>query len=259
MKPQSNCASEWRAAVNFGERRGVAGPDMLLLHYTGMGSAEGALKWLCAQESGVSCHYFIFEDGRTVQLIDEDKRAHHAGVGLWQGQDDVNSRSIGIEIANAGHSVVPDQELPSFPAVQMQAVSDLCSDIIKRHDIKPELVLAHSDIAPGRKTDPGENFDWAWLAANRIGHWVEPAPIVSGKFFQRGDEGQPVEALQSLLAMYGYGVDINGVFEEKTHQAVIAFQRHFRQENVDGVADVSTIETLHRLLKSVPVEAHQSS
>lgn len=257
--PQSPFANAWRPAVNIGERKDVAAPDILLLHYTGMGSAEGALKWLCGKQSAVSCHYFIFEDGRIVQLVDEEKRAQHAGVGSWQGHIDVNSRSIGIEIANAGHSELPGQELPDFPPAQMEAVLDLCNDIITRHAIKPQLVLAHSDIAPGRKIDPGENFDWRWLAKRGVGHWVEPSPIKSGKFFQRGDVGQPVEALQSLLALYGYGVDVNGLFEEKTHQIVMAFQRHFRQEKVDGVADVSTIETLHRLLKSVAAKDVASS
>ncbi len=220
-------------------------PDILLLHYTGMDSAEGALNWLCAEESGVSCHYFVFEDGRIVQLLPERVRAHHAGVSFWQGDSDINSRSIGIEIANPGHSVEP---LPHFPQVQMDAVAELSADIIKRNDIRPDLVLAHSDIAPTRKSDPGENFDWAWLASQGVGHYVEPAEIRSGKFFQRGDEGEPVEALQSMLALYGYDVPVSGQFDEQTYLVVTAFQRHFRQSKVDGVADISTIETVHKLL-----------
>ena len=236
-------------AVNFGTRKGIDQPDVLMLHYTGMPSAEGALKWLCAEESGVSCHYFIFEDGEIVQLLPESARAHHAGVSFWQGDTDLNSRSIGVEIANAGHSVDP---LPEFPKVQMEAVLRLSQDVIARHGIAAPLVLAHSDVAPNRKADPGENFDWKWLAENGVGHFVEPSPITSGRFFQQGDSGQPVEAIQTMLQLYGYDVPTSGDFDEKTHLAVTAFQRHFRQQKVDGVADVSTIDTLHRLLKALP-------
>ena len=231
----TTCDCTISPAVNFGERVGEGVPDILLLHYTGMDSADGALKWLCMEESGVSCHYFVFEDGRIVQLLPESKRAHHAGVSYWQGDRDINSRSIGIEIANPGHSV---ELLPDFPKVQMEAVTALCRDIIQRHEIKPEFVLAHSDVAPNRKNDPGENFDWAGLALQGIGLWVEPAPITSGRFFQQGDSGEPVEALQSMLALYGYDVEINGLFDEQTHSVVCAFQRHFRQSKVDGVADI---------------------
>ncbi|MEP1208884.1 MAG: N-acetylmuramoyl-L-alanine amidase [Rhizobiaceae bacterium] len=242
--------------MNFGDRRpGIHGdnssPDILLLHYTGMEGdplGNGALKWLCCEESGVSCHYFIRPDGETLQLVAEDKRAHHAGVGLWEGDPDTNSRSIGIEIVNGGHPA----GLPDFPEEQMIAVADLCKDIVARHNIKPQRVLAHSDIAPGRKIDPGEKFNWAWLTEQGVGHWVEPVAIRSGRFFQRGDAGEPVEALQSMLSLYGYGLEISGEFDTPTHLAVEAFQRHFRPERVDGVADISTIETLHRLLKSLP-------
>lgn len=244
FEADSDCVSRQEPAVNFGERRGVVSPDILMLHYTGMGSAEQALNWLCCEESGVSCHYFIFEDGTTVQLLPEKLRAHHAGIGAWEGGDDINSRSIGVEIANGGHPA----GLPDFPAVQMEAVAALSKDIIKRLSIKPHHVLAHSDTAPGRKNDPGENFDWGWLAQQGVGHWVEPTGLSNGQFFQRGDTGQPVEALQSMLSMYGYELDISGTFCERTFFVVEAFQRHFRQEKVDGVADMSTIDTLHRLL-----------
>jgi len=236
---------EIRPALNFGDRVNCVRPDILLLHYTGMDSAAGALKWLCCKESGVSCHYFVFEDGRTVQLVPECKRAHHAGAGSWKGESDVNSRSVGIEIANAGHQ----GGLPNFTQAQMESVARLSADIIERHGIKPEMVLAHSDIAPLRKEDPGEKFDWIWLADRGVGHCVAPTPLTSGMFLTQGDRGEPVEALQSMLALYGYGIDINGVFDDLTGAVVRAFQRHFRQEKVDGVADRSTIDTLHALLK----------
>ncbi|MCB1472128.1 MAG: N-acetylmuramoyl-L-alanine amidase [Rhodobiaceae bacterium] len=232
---------------NHGERR--EGPvDMLVLHYTGMESAQAAHDWLCDPKSEVSSHYFVYENGDICQLVAEDRRAWHAGAAAWGGVSDINSRSIGIEIANPGHAYC----YPDFPAVQMEAVTALCADICARLAIAPRLVLAHSDVAPARKIDPGEKFDWALLARHGIGHWVVPAPARGGRFFQQGDSGQPVEALQAMLALYGYGVEVSGIYDTTTQQAVSAFQRHFRQEKVDGIADVSTIETLHRLLSALP-------
>ncbi|MDO9414576.1 N-acetylmuramoyl-L-alanine amidase [Pararhizobium sp.] len=229
---------------NHGERLGVAGPDMIILHYTGMPTAEGALAWLCADESQVSSHYFVHEDGRVDQLVPEHRRAWHAGRSVWKGETDINSHSIGIEIANAGHP----GGLPDFPEKQIAAVVELCRNCGDRWSIAPERVLAHSDVAPIRKVDPGEKFPWGHLHSQGVGHWIQPAPVGGGRFFQRGDSGQPIEALQSMLSLYGYGTDITGNFCEKTEGDVAAFQRHFRQQKVDGVADISTIDTLHRLL-----------
>lgn len=234
---------------NHGERIGVAGPDMIILHYTGMPTAEGALAWLCSPESQVSSHYFVHEDGRIDQLVPEARRAWHAGRSVWKGETDINSRSIGIEIANAGHP----GGLPEFPDEQIAAVAELCRNCVERWSIAPERVLAHSDVAPIRKVDPGEKFPWGRLHAEGVGHWVEPAPAGGGRFFQRGDTGQPVEALQSMLSLYGYDTEISGNFCERTEGDVAAFQRHFRPQRVDGVADMSTIDTLHRLLSSLPV------
>lgn len=236
---------------NHGERIGVAGPDMIILHYTGMPTAEGALAWLCSPESQVSSHYFVHEDGRIDQLVPEARRAWHAGRSVWKGETDVNSRSIGIEIANAGHP----GGLPEFPDEQIAAVAELCRNCVERWSIAPERVLAHSDVAPIRKVDPGEKFPWGRLHAEGVGHWVEPAPAGGGRFFQRGDTGQPVEALQSMLSLYGYDTEISGNFCERTEGDVAAFQRHFRPQRVDGVADMSTIDTLHRLLSSLPVHS----
>jgi N-acetylmuramoyl-L-alanine amidase len=233
---------------NYGERIGVERPDILLLHYTGMPSADGAQAWLCNVESQVSSHYLVHEDGRVVQMVPEGRRAWHAGKSVWGGETDINSRSIGIEIANPGHP----GGLPDFPDKQIEALIELCRDCVERHQIPAERVLAHSDVAPIRKVDPGENFPWGKLAAAGIGHWVEPSLIGGGRFFQRGDAGQPVEALQSMLSLYGYGVEISGEYCIRTEGVVAAFQRHFRQAKVDGVADSSTIETLHRLLTTLP-------
>lgn len=237
-----------QASPNCGPRVGCDGPDIVLLHYTGMPSAEGALSWLCNPESQVSSHYFVHEDGRIVQLVPEGMRAWHAGKSFWAGETDINSRSIGIEIANPGHPA----GLPPFPDRQIEAVIELCHDCVDRWQIAPERVLAHSDVAPVRKIDPGENFPWGRLRAAGVGHYVEPTPVGGGRFFQRGDRGQPVEALQSMLSLYGYNIEINGDFDEATEGVVTAFQRHFRTAQVDGIADMSTIETLHRLLSSLP-------
>ena len=232
---------------NHGERR--AGPlDMIVLHYTGMPDADQALAWLCAEQSEVSAHYFVFEDGRIVQMVEEDRRAWHAGTASWAGESDINSRSIGIEIANFGH----EGALPPFPDAQIDALIGLCQDITGRHAIPAHRLLAHSDVAPGRKRDPGEAFAWARLAGEGIGHWIEPEPICGGRFLAPGDEGEPVAALQALLALYGYGLEISGVFDDQTGHVVAAFQRHFRPEKVDGIADTSTLVTLHRLLAALP-------
>lgn len=241
-------AAEIRPSPNHGERRDGRQPDMIILHYTGMPTAQAALDWLTVPESEVSSHYMVFEDGRVVQLVPEARRAWHAGKSFWKGETDINSCSIGIEIANAGHP----GGLPDFPGLQIEAVTALCQDILSRNFIPSERVLAHSDVAPIRKVDPGEKFPWDQLAVFGVGHYVEPAPIGGGRFFQRGDDGPPVQALQAMLALYGYNTPVSGEFCDRTEGDVAAFQRHFRRELVDGIADFSTIDTLHRLLKALP-------
>lgn len=236
-----------RPSPNHGERRGFEKPDMIILHYTGMPTAEGAVSWLCTPESEVSSHYVVLEDGAVLQLVPEDRRAWHAGKSLWKGEADINSRSIGIEIANPGHPSLPD-----FPEAQIASVIALCRDIAERHGIQPAHVLAHSDVAPVRKIDPGERFPWQALHEGGVGHWVPAAPIGGGRYFQLGDAGPPVEAIQSMLALYGYGVPVSSEYCERTKGVVEAFQRHYRPEKIDGVADISTIDTLHRLLAGLP-------
>lgn len=232
---------------NIELRRNDCKPDMLILHYTGMDNAKKACRWLCDPTSKVSCHYLIDEQGGIVQMVDENMRAWHAGVSSWKDEDDINSLSIGIEIQNPGHAA----GYPDFPEAQMRAVIALCRDIIARNKIHPTRVLGHSDIAPARKIDPGEKFDWPRLHAEGIGHWVKPEPIDGGPFLQLGDQGQAVEALQGMLQLYGYGAEINGTFDGPTQAAVGAFQRHFRPARVDGIADSSTVITLYRLLQGV--------
>ena len=244
---RSALAHEFVLSPNVGPRRADARVSLLILHYTGMLSAEKARDWLCNPRSHVSSHYLVDDEGRITQMVGEEMRAWHAGVSVWRGDTDVNSNSIGIEIHNPGHHL----GYANFPEPQMRSVIALCRDILSRHDIAPRDVLAHSDVAPQRKIDPGEKFDWRRLNGEGIGHWVEPAPLADGDLRQFGDHGENIANLQRLLAEYGYGVEINGVFDKRTKAVISAFQRHFRPACVDGMADVSTVETLRRLLRAL--------
>lgn len=246
--PDSPFVAEVRPAANHDERRDGREPDILLLHYTGMASTEAACAKLCAADGGVSCHYVVLEDGRILQLVPEERRAWHAGRSSWEDETDVNSRSIGVEIANPGH----DHGYPDFPQEQIAAVIELARDICARRSIQPERVLAHSDVAPLRKIDPGEKFPWGRLAAAGVGHWVTPTPIENTTALGPGDEGEPVEQLQTLLSLYGYGLEIDGFYGETMLAVVRAFQRHFRPARVDGIADYSTSRTLRNLLRRLP-------
>jgi len=234
---------------NHKERVGPGRPDMIVLHYTGMATATDALERLCSLEAPqVSSHYLVYEDGRILQLVPEARRAQHAGVSSWEGETDINSRSVGIEIVNPGH----DLGYPDFPEQQIAAVIALCRDILKRRPMRADRVVAHSDVAPSRKQDPGEKFPWARFAAAGVGHWVEPAPRGGARGLAQGDNGAAVAELQGLLAAYGYGIGASGEFDHAMHDVVVAFQRHFRPARVDGIADASTIETLRRLLATRP-------
>ena len=217
--------------------------DILLLHYTGMRSAEKALQWLCDPTSGVSSHYLVFKDGRVVQMVEESEKAWHAGKGVWAGETDINSRSIGIEIANPGHEF----GYTDFPAAQIDAVIALCRAILARHPIPPERVLAHSDVAPLRKQDPGERFPWQQLHRAGVGHWAEADPIVAGPAYRLGDVSSDVLRLKRRFRKYGYGLTETDRYDDETEKVVRAFQRHFRPALIDGIADVSTLRTLERL------------
>ena len=245
--PESPIAQAVVPSPNHGERQG-APPDLLILHYTGMESASAALQRLVNPMAEVSAHYFVFEDGRVVQMVPEGRRAWHAGQAAWKGERDINSRSLGIEIAHPGHV----GGLPPYPEAQIDAVIALGRDLVRRWSIPPERVLAHSDIAPERKEDPGEGFPWDRLAREGLGHHVLPAPLRDGRFFAQGDGGQPIEALQAMLGLYGYDLPVTGLFDARTQAVVTAFQRHFRQARVDGVADASTITTLRDLIAALP-------
>lgn len=241
---------------NYDERKGGA-PDMILLHYTGMQTGEAALERLCAPGSKVSAHYVVFEDGRIVQCVPEELRAWHAGLASWGGETDINSRSIGIEVVNPGHEF----GYRDFPLRQVAAVISLCKSIVtRRGPIAPERVLAHSDVAPGRKQDPGERFPWPLLYESGIGHWVRPAALtVDGPTLRIGDEGEAVLRLQGMLASYGYGIDQSGCYDERTRDVIAAFQRHFRPARVDGIADASTMRTLRALIETLPKRSRSAA
>jgi N-acetylmuramoyl-L-alanine amidase len=212
-----------------------------------MPSGDLALARLRDPASAVSCHYLVWEDGRVTQIVAEERRAWHAGHSFWAGERDMNTVSIGIEIVNPGH----DGGAPPYPAAQIDAVIALCGDIIARHAIPRERVLAHSDIAPDRKIDPGEYFPWDRLAAAGIGLWAPPAPITTGPVLCLGDQGPDVMTLQRAFAALGYDAPSDGRFDATTRLVVEAFQRHFRPARVDGEADVSTRETLRLILAGV--------
>jgi N-acetylmuramoyl-L-alanine amidase len=247
FRADSACVSATSPSPNVSERACAA--DILLLHYTGMTDGPSALRWLCNPESKVSCHYFVDEAGKVTQLVPETVRAHHAGVSSWEGTTDINSRSIGIEIVNPGHEF----GYRDFPQAQIASVIELSWDIVSRHGIKPQRVLAHSDVAPARKQDPGEKFPWEELYEAGIGHWIAPVAIGDGALLQPGDSGPAVNAMQAALKDYGYGQQVSGIYDDATMLVVTAFQRHFRPARVDGIADHSTLRTLERLLASRPL------
>ncbi len=220
--------------------------DMLVLHYTGMTDAAAALTRMCDTHARVSAHYMVDEEGGVYRLVAEERRAWHAGVSFWRGRDDVNAASIGVEIVNPGHEF----GYRPYPEPQMAAVEALCRDIVSRHPVPARHVLGHSDVAPGRKSDPGELFDWARLAAAGVGLWPGERPVAGemGLRLGRGDAGRAVSEVQQALAEFGYGVPRHGAYDEATSEVVAAFQRHFRPGRIDGVTDPETAQLLFRVL-----------
>jgi len=214
-------------------------PDLLVLHYTGMPSGADALARLCDPTAKVSAHYLVEEDGRVFRLVPEDQRAWHAGASSWQGRDDINGRSIGVEIVNPGHEF----GYRPFPAAQMTAVVALCRDIVDRYGIPPGHVLAHADVAPTRKEDPGELFDWRRLADAGVGVWPQPEWDASAA------DPAPSEA-EALAALRAIGYDLTD-----PRAAVIAFQRRFRPARFDGTVDEETARRAVATLRAVRTRA----
>lgn len=217
--------------------------DMLVLHYTGMETGQAALDRMRSDEAKVSAHYMIEEDGRIFQLVDEVKRAWHAGISSWNGVTDINSASIGIEIVNGGH----DFGLPDFPDDQIDAVISLSKTILARHDIPPFNIVGHSDIAPGRKQDPGEKFPWQKLSIVGIGHWPGDIGEDQRILFEPGASDRGIAILQRGVAYIGYGIEVNGKFDAPTQLVITALQRRFRPSKVDGIVDVQTMEIVTKL------------
>lgn len=214
---------------NFGDRPDGCKIDILVLHYTGMQSGEAALERLCDPESSVSCHYLIEEDGRIFQLVDENKRAWHAGIGVWQDCCDVNSHSIGIEIVNPGHEF----GYRPFPEIQIKSVTALCAQILARHHIPASRIIGHSDLAPDRKEDPGELFPWQKLAENGIG-LCPGCNGVSARLSLPTSRQINLDEFHHLLETIGYGPADS---DEGQTKRTIAFQRHWRQTNISGQVD----------------------
>jgi len=201
---------------------------IIVLHYTGMPSAAEAIDHLATPASKVSAHWVVAEDGQIVRMVDESKRAWHAGKSFWRGATDVNSASVGIEIVNPGHEF----GYRPFPDAQMASVEELVASAMRRFSIHPSNVVGHSDIAPMRKDDPGELFDWPRLAAKGLA-----APIPTGGF----DPGWTDEGTARALHRYGYDVtDLKAT--------TIAFQRRWRPSNIDGVIDAETRALVRNLL-----------
>lgn len=212
---------------NFDERSGPV--SMLVLHYTGMVDAPSAIAWLANPEAKVSAHYVVTEDGQVIRMVDEAKRAWHAGRSHWRGITDVNSASIGIEIVNPGH----EWGYRPFPREQMEALLPLVDGIVKRHDIARANVVGHSDIAPARKQDPGELFDWELLARHRLA-LARPTGRLVDPYWNDG-------AFHLALERFGYDI-------ADPQATTIAFQRRFRPETVDGVIDGECRAILFALL-----------
>jgi N-acetylmuramoyl-L-alanine amidase len=222
-----------RPSPNHDARPDGAAIDILVLHYTGMRTAEEALTRLCDPVARVSAHYTIDTDGRIYRHVPEERRAWHAGVSFWAGERNVNARSIGIELVNPGHEFgyVP------FADAQIGALIDLSSGIFARHAVVPHRVVGHSDVAPPRKTDPGELFPWKELAQYAIGIWPGASPPAGEAPFARVAE---------MLSQFGYGVP--PAVDWSLQSVIAAFQRRFRPEKIDGVADPETVARLAALV-----------
>ncbi len=234
-----------RASPNFDERRCRKPVDMVVLHYTGMQTAEAALNRLTDAEAKVSAHYVVDEDGTITRLVAEEARAWHAGVAFWRGIRDVNARSIGIELVNPGHEF----GYRPFPEAQIAALLPLLQQIKTRHSIPAAGFIGHSDVAPQRKEDPGELFPWARLAQAGFGLWPSPEfrPSPHAPELRPGMKSGAVVDLQVALDRIGYGIEGSGIYDPLTETVVRAFQRHWRPARIDGIADPETTSLIHHI------------
>ncbi len=246
-----------RPSPNHGSRPLGARVDMVVIHYTGMETAEAALERMCDPDAKVSAHYMIGEDGTVWRLVAERDRAWHAGKSRWAGARNINDISIGIELVNPGHEF----GYRPFAPAQMAALTDLGREIVARHRIPPSRVLGHSDVACGRKQDPGELFDWAALAEAGLGLWPAgthgDAPADTAQGGKAGAETGPepgtsdlaIAAAQRQLCEYGYDIAITGTQDAASQKVVSAFQRHFRPGRIDGAIDTETAWLIRALCR----------
>ena len=230
-----------RPSPNFSKRPPGFDVDLLLFHYTGMESCEAAIERLCDPESKVSAHYVIDEDGTVYSLVPEDATAWHAGVSCWEGKIGMNQRSIGIELVNPGH----DHGYRPFPEAQMVAAIELAKGILERHPIPPRQVLAHGDVAPMRRQDPGELFDWKRLADEGIGLWPKKMDVEPIK--------GAIRDIQVALRTIGYCIPVDGEDTPIYRAMLETFQRHWHPKSVNGKADKGTRTMLAAV--SVAVQA----
>lgn len=228
-----------RLSPNFGERHvlgDTAKITMLVLHYTGMVTCDEALKRLCDPRAQVSAHILIDEDGTTYRLVADDKRAWHAGHAYWRGISDINSASVGIELVNPGH----EHGYRQFPGAQVEALIETCIDLRAKYDIPDQGIVGHSDVAPGRKTDPGELFPWEQLSGEGVGLW----PSTDTRSANNGNTWDD-------LAEIGYATPESPecgspVLNPETAETdiILAFQRRFMPSNLTGVLDTSTLKQI---------------
>lgn len=230
-----------RPSPNWNERPAFGGEERLLidtiiLHYTGMPTGVEALDRLCSADSQVSAHYLVEENGDIFELVDPEKRAWHAGVSSWQGRENMNNSSIGIEVVNPGH----DHGYRAFPERQIERLLELLGYLKARFDIPAHRFLGHSDVAPGRKQDPGELFPWAKLADHRFGLWARKYTNDATIIAKKGMVSPDVARLNKSLATIGYAILSDDRFSQETFDVLTAFQRHWRPEQIDGQLDRST-------------------
>lgn len=217
MPPIGNFSSP-----NFNDRPTFKKLNLIVLHYTGMTPAEEALTRLCDPDAKVSAHYLIEKNGKLHQLVDETKRAWHAGISFWQGETDINGISLGIEIDNGGH----DFGLPDYPAAQIEALLHLLEKLVQKYNVPKERIIGHSDIAPTRKIDPGEHFPWLTLHEHGFGLWPEATPVRIAP--------QSIFDAQHILAAIGYDCPLTGALDSQTIAVIEAFQRHFTPHEITG-------------------------
>lgn len=234
-----------RPSPNWNERPEGSPIDTVILHYTGMQTGEAALERLCDPAAEVSAHYLIEEDGRAYQMVPEEKRAWHAGLSYWQGRSNLNHSSIGIELVNPGHEF----GYRPFPDEQISTLINLLSDIKNRHTIPASRFLGHSDVAPDRKTDPGELFPWQLLAESGFGLWSGSDGSDTRVLARSGDQGEKVNNLNKQLGIVGYHMVNTESFGAETECVIRAFQAHWRPEAVTGLYDVGTARRLENIAR----------